>query len=129
MINTTHDLSLTRQVELLELSRASLYYQPVPVWDANLRLMHWIDELHLELPLLGSHMPRYLLVHEDCAVERLWRSIKYEDVSLHAYDSDSVAKAGIARYTAFFNTRRPHRSFDRQTPDHVYFNLPLAPAA
>jgi putative transposase len=63
-------------------------------------------------------------------VERLWKSIKYEEVYLHAYDSVSAAHAGIARYVAFYNTRRPHSSLDRQTPDTVYFNSwPLAVAA
>ena len=55
-------------------------------------------------------------------IERLWKSIKYEEVYLHAYDSVSAAKAGIARYVSFYNTRRPHASLDRQTPDTVYFN-------
>jgi putative transposase len=63
-------------------------------------------------------------------VERLWRSVKYEEVYLHAYESVSAAKAGIGQYFAFFNTRGPHTSLDRQTPDTVYFkNLPLAVAA
>lgn len=275
MINATHELSLTRQAELLDLSRSSLYYRPVPVSQADLRLMRRIDELHLELPFLGSRMLRDLLVQEgfvvgrkhvatlmrrmgleaiyrrantsrrhprhpvfpyllrglvidrpnqvwaadvtyipmacgfvylvavidwfsrrilswrlsnsltadfcvealeeaiarygrpeifntdqgsqftamdfvgvlkrheirismdgrgawrdNVFVERLWRSIKYEEVYLHAYDSVSAAKAGIARYATFYNTRRPHSSLDRQTPDHVYFqSLPLAAAA
>jgi putative transposase len=52
------------------------------------------------------------------------------EVYLHAYESVSAAKAGIARYATFYNTRRPHSSLDRQTPDHVYFkSLPLAAAA
>ena len=275
MINATHELSLTRQAELLDLSRSSLYYRPVPASAADLRLMRRIDELHLELPFLGSRMLRDLLVQEgfvvgrkhvatlmrrmgleaiyrrantsrrhprhpvfpyllrglaidrpnqvwaadvtyipmargfvylvavidwfsrrilswrlsnsltadfcvealeeaiarygrpeifntdqgsqftamdfvgvlkrheirismdgrgawrdNVFVERLWRSIKYEEVYLHAYDSVSAAKAGIARYATFYNTRRPHSSLDRQTPDHVYFkSLPLAAAA
>ncbi len=63
-------------------------------------------------------------------VERLWRSVKYEEVYLHAYETVSAAKAGIARYFEFYNTRRPHTSLDRQTPDAVYFkSLPLAAAA
>ncbi|WP_432759941.1 integrase core domain-containing protein, partial [Klebsiella pneumoniae] len=41
-------------------------------------------------------------------VERLWRSIKYEEVYLHAYKTVSEARAGIARYLNFYNTRRPH---------------------
>lgn len=63
-------------------------------------------------------------------VERFWKSIKYEEVYLHAYDSVSAAKAGIERYVRFYNSRRPHKALDRRTPDTVYFNsLPLAVAA
>lgn len=58
-------------------------------------------------------------------VERLWKSIKYDEVYLHAYDSVSVAKQGLARYLAFYNQRRPHSSLDRKTPDEFYYeNLP-----
>jgi putative transposase len=67
---------------------------------------------------------------DNVLVERLWRSVKYEEVYLHAYESVSAAQAGIGKYFAFFNTRRPHSSLDRQTPDTVYFkSLPLAAAA
>lgn len=63
-------------------------------------------------------------------VERLWKSVKYEEVYLHAYDSVSHAKASLGRYLDFYNTRRPHSSLDRKTPDQVYFAaLPLAMAA
>ena len=54
-------------------------------------------------------------------VERLWRSIKYEEVYLHAYDSVGHAKAGLARYIDFYNTARPHSSLDTKTPDEFYF--------
>lgn len=70
MINATHELSLTRQAELLDLSRSSLYYRPVPASDADLRLMRRIDELHPDLPFLGSRMLRDLLVQEGFAVGR-----------------------------------------------------------
>jgi putative transposase len=51
-------------------------------------------------------------------------------VYLHAYESVSAARAGLARCIQFFNTRRPHSALDRRTPDAVYFNsLPLAAAA
>jgi putative transposase len=63
-------------------------------------------------------------------VERLWKSVKYEEVYLHAYDSVSAARAGLSRYLQFFNSRRPHTALDRRTPDAVYFeSLPLAQAA
>ena len=63
-------------------------------------------------------------------VERLWRSVKYEEVYLHAYDSVSSTRAGLDRYFRFYNSRRPHSSLDRQTPDQVYFeSLPRKLAA
>ena len=54
-------------------------------------------------------------------VERLWKSVKYEEVYLNAYDSVSVAKAGLGTYLNFYNTRRPHQSLDGHTPDEIYF--------
>jgi putative transposase len=275
MISREHRLPVTRQAELLELSRASVYYQPVPVSAADLVLMRRMDQLHLELPFAGSRMLRDLLVGEgfvvgrkhvatlmakmgieaiyrrrntsrrhpghavfpyllrglaierpnqvwaadityipmargfvylvaildwatrrvlawrvsnslttdfcleavedairnhgvpeilntdqgsqftssafigllqqhgiaismdgkgcwrdNVIVERFWKSIKYEEVYLHAYDSVSAAKAGITRYVSFYNSRRPHKALDRRTPDVVYFSsLPLAAAA
>ena len=63
-------------------------------------------------------------------VERLWKSVKYEEVYLHAYDSVSQARQGLQRYFKFYNERRPHSSLDGKTPDSVYFNsLPLQKAA
>jgi putative transposase len=63
-------------------------------------------------------------------VERLWKTIKYEHVYLHAYESVSEARQLLSRYIAFYNTRRPHSSLDGQTPDTVYFNaLPAQLAA
>jgi len=55
-------------------------------------------------------------------VERLWRTIKYEEVYLHAYASVPEARAALARYLTYYNARRPHSSLDRQTPDQAYFN-------
>jgi putative transposase len=54
-------------------------------------------------------------------VERLWRTVKYEEVYLRAYDSVSEARASVARYLAFYNRGRPHSSLDDRTPDEVYF--------
>ena len=62
-------------------------------------------------------------------VERMWRSVKYEEVYLRAYGSVSEARASISRYLTCYNTRRPHLSLDHKTPDHVYFNQPLLAAA
>ena len=54
-------------------------------------------------------------------IERLWRSIKYEEVYLKAYASVGEARASIGRYLTFYNGRRPHSSLDRKTPDQAYF--------
>jgi putative transposase len=63
-------------------------------------------------------------------VERLWRSVKYEEVYLRAYDSVGDARASLGRYLAFYNAIRPHSSLDARTPDNAYFNpLPHAVAA
>lgn len=63
-------------------------------------------------------------------VERLWRTVKYEDVYLRAYATVSAVRAGLGRYFNFYNGRRPHSSLDGQTPDQAYFNaLPENQAA
>ena len=63
-------------------------------------------------------------------VERLWRSVKYEEVYLCAYSSVSDARASIGRYLDFYNRKRSHSSLDRRTPDEAYFDpSPLAVAA
>ena len=59
---------------------------------------------------------------DNVLVERLWRTIKYEEVYLRAYASVSEARASIGRYLGFYNSRRPHSSLDGKTPDQVYFN-------
>jgi len=56
-------------------------------------------------------------------VERLWRSVKYEDIYLHAYATPSEVKQGLKRYFQFYNTSRPHQAHTGQTPDTAYFNL------
>jgi putative transposase len=276
MIDRTHELSLTRQAQLLRLSRSSLYYEPQPVSTADLAIMRRIDELHLDYPFAGSRMLRDLLRGEGVAigrarvitlmrrmgvqaiyrrpntskpmpghkiypyllrelkverpnqawamdityipmargfvylaavvdwrtrrvlswrvsitmevdfcldaveeaiakygrpdifntdqgsqftsaaftglladnaiaismdgkgawrdnvfVERLWRSVKYEEVYLKAYDSVAEARASLGRYLDFYNAKRPHSSLCAQTPDQAYFQSPppLAKAA
>ena len=63
-------------------------------------------------------------------VERLWKSVKYEEVYLKAYNTVSEARASIDQYLEFYNGRRPHSSLDRMTPDQFYFrSLPQPKAA
>jgi putative transposase len=267
MIDRSHDLPLLRQVELLGLSRSSLYYEPRPVPQEELAVMRRIDTLHLDYPFAGSRMLRDLLrgegvmigrdlvttmmrrmgiealyrrpntskpapghkiypyllrgvevkrpnhawamdityipmargfvylaavvdwfsrrvlswrlsitmevefcleaVEEALArygrpeifntdqgsqftsaaftgllvenaiaismdgrgawrdnvfVERLWRSVKHEEVYLHAYDSVRNARILLSRYFDFYNRKRPHSSLDARTPDQAYFD-------
>jgi len=275
MIDRQHDLPITKQAEVLCISRGSVYYLPRPVPEADLAIMRRLDRLHLEFPFAGSRMLRGLLAAEGCKigrrhvktlmrrmgiealyrrprttkpepghkiypyllrgvqvtrpnqvwamdityitmergfvylavvldwfsrrvlswrvsitmeaafcvealedalarhgkpeicntdqgsqftgaaftgvliengiaismdgkgawrdnvfVERLWRSVKYEEVYLRAYDTASEARASIGRYLDFYNCRRPHSSLDGTTPDHAYFTpLPLRTAA
>jgi len=218
MIDRDHALPITRQTELVGISRGNVYYLPRTVSESDQRLMRRIDALNLAYPFAGSRMLRNMLNREGfdvgrrhvatlmqrmgiealyrkpntskkhpthkiypyllreltidranqvwatdityipmacgwvylCAivdwasrrilshrvsismdgkgawrdnvfVERLWRSIKYEEVYLHAYDSVNDAKAGLARYINFYNAARPHSSLDKKTPDEFYF--------
>lgn len=60
-------------------------------------------------------------------VERLWRTIKYEEVYLRAYNNVPEARSSLGRYiNGFYNTKRPHSSLDRKTPDEAYFNTLMA---
>jgi putative transposase len=271
MIDREHDLPITKQADVLRISRGSVYYLPRPVSEADLAIMRRLDRLHLELPFAGSRMLRGLLAADGCKigrrhvktlmkrmgiealyrrprttkpepghkiypyllrgmevtrpnhvwamdityipmargfvylavvldwfsrrvlswrlsvtmeaafcvetledalachgkpdifntdqgsqftgaaftgvlikngiaismdgkgawrdnvfVERLWRSVKYEEVYLRAYDGVSEARASIGRYLDFYNGRRPHSSLDGMTPNRAYFTpLPL----
>jgi putative transposase len=275
MIDREHELPITKQAQVLHVSRGSVYYLPRPVSATDLEVMRRLDRLHLEFPFAGSRMLQGLLVAEGCKigrrhvktlmkrmgiealyrhprttkpepghkiypyllrgmaitrpnqvwamdityipmargfvylavvldwfsrrvlswrvsitmeaafcietledalarfgkpdifntdqgsqftgtaftgvliknaiaismdgkgawrdnvfVERLWRSVKYEEVYLRAYDSVSEARASIGRYLHFYNVRRPHSSLDGMTPDQAYFTpLPLRTAA
>jgi len=275
MIDRSHDLSISRQAKVLNISRGSVYYKPRPVSAADLGVMRRIDELHLDYPFAGSRMLRDMLCREgtkigrrrvatmmkrmgieaiyrrpntskpapghkifpyllrglrverpnqvwamdityipmvrgfvylaavvdwfsrrvlawrlsitmeaefcieaveealtkhgrpeifntdqgsqftsaafttvllnnavaismdgkgswrdNVFVERIWKSVKYEEVYLRAYDSVSEARISIGRYLDFYNRRRPHSSLDRRTPDEAYFDhLPQRAAA
>ena len=275
MIDREHDLPITKQADVLRISRGSVYYLPRPVSATDLEIMRRLDRLHLEFPFAGSRMLRGLLAAEGCEigrrhvktlmrrmgiealyrrprttkpapghkiypyllrgmqitrpnqvwamdityitmargfvylavvldwfsrrvlswrvsitmeaafcvetledalarhgkpdifntdqgsqftgsvftgvlankdiaismdgkgawrdnvfVERLWRSVKYEEVYLRAYESVTEARGSIGRYLEFYNGRRPHSSLDGKTPDKAYFtSLPLRLAA
>lgn len=57
---------------------------------------------------------------DNIMIERLWRSLKYECVYLHAFETGSEAKAGIGRWVTFYNEHHPHSRLDDKTPDEAY---------
>ncbi len=59
----------------------------------------------------------------------LWKSVKYEEIDLHGYETVSEVRQALAHYFDFYNRRRPHSTLDRKTPDTAYFNPPLLAAA
>ena len=78
MIQADHPLTVTRRCALLDVARSTVYYQPTGVSAEDLALMRLLDEIHLE---------RWV---DNVFVERLWRSVKYEDVYLHAYETPAA---------------------------------------
>jgi putative transposase len=75
----------------------------------------WRTERGIAISMDGKG--RYL---DNVFVERLWRSVKYEEVYLHAYDSVADARSGIGRYIAFYNDERSHQALGYQTPAGFY---------
>ena len=62
-------------------------------------------------------------------IERLWRSVKYEEVYLHGYANGTEARTALTRYFSFYNTRRSHQALGYRTPDAVYFTALTAHTA
>ena len=139
MIDREHDLPITKQAEVLKISRGSVYYLPRPVSSADLA-RHGKPEIFntdqgsqftgaaftsaLASNGIAISMDGKGAWRDNVFVERLWRSIKYEEVYLRAYESVGQARDSIGRYLDFYNGRRPHSSLDDMTPDQAYFILP-----
>src|SRR4051794_6471370 len=70
MIDREHDLPITKQAEVLKISRGSVYYLPRPMSATDLAIMQRLDRLHLEFPFAGSRMLRGLLAAEECKIGR-----------------------------------------------------------
>ena len=84
MIDKTHELPVVRQVQLLDLSRSSVYYLPQPTPESDLRLMRRIDELHLEHPFAGARMLRDMLRLENIEVGRKHASTLMKKMGIEA---------------------------------------------
>jgi putative transposase len=77
------------------------------------------DELHANgIKISMDGKGRWI---DNVFVERLWRSVKYEEIYLHAYETAQEVNAALRRYFSFYNVRRPHQALDQGTPDAVYF--------
>ncbi len=120
MIDRSHALPLTRQAK----SEPEQPLLPAPPGIGGRSGDHAPDRrAAFALPVRGQ---------PDAArsAARLWRSVKYEEVYLRAYDSVGQARALLDRYLTFYNAKRPHSALGARTPDQAYFNhQPLARAA
>ena len=132
---------------LLGLARSSWYYEPVATDSEGVRplrdvtLMNLIDAQYTETPFYGSRKMVVSLRHLGYGVnrkrvqrlmrrmgiagERLWRSVKYEDVYLKGYQTMGEAQEGLKRYFRFYNNERFHQSLDYRTPREVHLSLGL----
>lgn len=61
---------------------------------------------------------------DNVMIERLWRSLKYECIYLHAFESGSEVRQGLKHWINYYNTQRPHSSLDDKTPDEAYWQIP-----
>ena len=81
--------------------------------------MEWIDTLKaagVQISMDGKG--RWI---DNVFIERLWRSVKYENIYLRAYENGTQLRRGLAEYFDFYNTQRTHQALDYQTPDDVYY--------
>ena len=102
-------------------------YRPVSNWQnsraqygAARHIADWTDVLkEHDIRISMDGKGRWI---DNVFIERLWRSVKYEDVYLHAYEDGRQLHAGLTKYFHFYNERRLHQSHDYRTPDEVYFD-------
>ena len=78
--------------------------------------------VRISMDSVGSYM-------DNVFVERLWKSVKYEEVYLRAYESVPEARTGLGRYFEFYNAGRPHSSLGGMTPDQFFDRAPAESAA
>ncbi len=112
------------------------------LYAAIARSMHHVSPLDIQKGVQGSQFttPRFTGLLEESPIrigmdgrgrwldnvfiERLWRSLKYECVYLHAFETGSELRAGLGRWIAHYNERRPHTALTRRTPDEAYHDAP-----
>ena len=121
-------------ITYIPMARGFVYLVAVIDWFSR-RVLAWRLSITMEAGFCIEALEEALSKHgkgawrDNVFVERLWKSIKYEEGYLRAYDTVSDARASIGRHLDFYNKRRPHSRLGRRTPDQPHFNQPLAEAA
>lgn|SRR5674476_1250 len=130
MIDLEHrEITISRQCELLELPRASYYYESNHDDSYNELIMNLIDEQFTSNDFTGIlenggiriSMDGKGRAYDNIFVERLWRSVKYEEVYLHQYLTVAEARKKLNQYFMFYNMERIHESLGYKTPYEIYF--------
>ena len=119
-------------ITYIPMAKGFVYLAVVLDWFSR-RVLSWKLSITMEAAFCVETLEEALAKHEirismdgkgawrdNVFVERLWRSVKYEEVYLHAYDSVGAARDGIGQYLDLYNCRRPHSSLDGRTPDDAY---------
>jgi len=125
MIERGAELPVTRQCEILQLSRSSVYYQPVPISPKDFAILSpsWIG-------LAAWYWPGGCpILSTVLSASMLWRSVKYEDIYLKSYASASELRSGLTEYFKFYNEMRWHKTLTGRPPAMVYFNYSHRQAA
>ena len=135
MVDRRHpSISIVRQCSLLDISRSSLYYQPKGISKEALRKgrpdifnndqgSQFTSEAFTGL--LEQHGVKISMdgkgsYNDNLFIERLWRTVKYEEVYLKAYQDGRDARISLGNYFRFYNTERPHQSYSYRIPAEVY---------
>jgi putative transposase len=115
------DQTLAMPFVMAAVERALEYATPL-IWNSD-QGSHFTSQQYIDRLLVAGtqiSMDGRGRAMDNIFTERLWRSVKYEEVYLHDYSSPHDARTGIARYFDFYNFERPHQSLDYQTPAQVY---------
>ena len=129
-----HEISITMEADfcIAALERAILRFGAPEIMNTDqgsqftgAEFIAKLQEHHIAISMDGRGQWR-----DNVFVERLWKSVKYEDIYLKAYDTVSAVRAGVAAYFEFYNLHRPHKAHGGKTPNEAYFaSLPSQRAA
>jgi len=127
MIDRSHELPLTGQAKALgRHGKPEIFNSDQGSQFTSTDFIKVLKDAEIAISMDGKGAWR-----DNVFVERLWRTIKYEEVYLRAYAGVTEARASIGRYLGFYNDKRPHSSLGGRTPDQAYINVatPIPAAA